>query len=155
MTPDLEGKLDQAYRTTVILAVAMIASVFLYAGVVELLPRLAPSGPPSGDAGTVGLLRQVFRGVALVNFLALAWLGGRARRPIGEPPVRLAKLRSLTTVSLALAEAIALYGLVLFFMSRDPSDFYYLLLVSLLSFIAVFPRYDRWKEALRDSPMSS
>lgn len=153
MTPDLEGKLDQAYRTAVFLAVAMIVSVLLYAGVVELLSRLAPSREPAAAPATVEVLRNVFRGLALVNFLALAWLGGRARRPAGEPEARLARLRALTIVCLALAESIAIYGLVLFFMSRDPMDFYYLLLVSLLSFIALFPRRDRWREALSDNPM--
>jgi hypothetical protein len=126
----------------------MIVFVFLYAGIVEILLRLAPSGGPPVDPDTVELLRQIFRGLALVNFLALAWLGGRARRPAGEPEACLARLRTLTIVCLALAESIAIYGLVLFIMSRDPMDFYYLLLVSLLSFIVVFPRRDRWREAL-------
>jgi F0F1-type ATP synthase membrane subunit c/vacuolar-type H+-ATPase subunit K len=145
---DLENKLGQAHRATVILAVAMIASVFIYAGIVELLPRLPPSSEPPAEPGTVELFRKIFRGLALANFLALAWLGGRARRPVGEPHARLARLKTLTTVGLALAESIALYGLVTFFLSRDPIDFYYLLLVSLLSFIVVFPRHDRWRETL-------
>ena len=153
MALDLDHQLSQAYRAMVILAVAMIASVLIYAGIVELLPRLAPSNGASVEAGTVDLLRQVFRGLALVNFLALSWLSGRARKPVGEPLVRLARLKTLTTVGLALAESIALYGLVLFVLSRDSVDFYYLFLVSLLSFIVVFPRHDRWRETLRDSPI--
>jgi hypothetical protein len=40
-------------------------------------------------------------------------------------------------------------------LSRDTFDFYYLLLVSLLSFIVVFPRYYRWREALNEMPMRS
>ena len=74
MALDLDHQLSQAYRAMVILAVAMIASVLIYAGIVELLPRLAPSSGASVEAGTVDLLRQVFRGLALVNFLALSWL---------------------------------------------------------------------------------
>ncbi len=140
--------LERRYRTTAIVAVAMIASVLMYAGVVELLIRLAPASGPSAEAGTVELLRQVFRGLALFHFIALAWLGGRARRPEGQPPARLQRLKTLTIVSLALAESIAVYGLVLFLLSREPIDFYYLLLISLLSFIVVFPRRDRWKDAL-------
>ena len=147
----LDEDLNRTYRATVILAVAMIASVFVYAGIVELLPRLAPSDGSSAEPGPVELFRKVFRGLALANFLALAWLGARARRPVGEPQARLARLRILTTVGLALAESIALYGLVTFFLSGNPFDFYYLLIVSLLSFIVVFPRYDRWREALMSS----
>ena len=153
MALDLEDTLAQAYRATVVLAVAMIAPVFVYAGIVELLPRLAPYSEPAMEPAMVGLLRNVFRGLALVNFLAAAWLGGRPPRPAGEALARLAKLKTLTTVGLALAESIALYGLVLFLLSRDSKDFYYLFLVSLLSFIVVFPRHDRWREALSEMPM--
>jgi len=38
-------------------------------------------------------------------------------------------------------------------LSRDSVDFYYLFLVSLLSFIVVFPRHDRWRETPKDSPI--
>lgn len=152
MTPGLEETLDRTYRITVIVAVAMIASVLMYAGVVELLKRLAPASGPSAEPGTVELLRQVFRGLTLVHFLALAWLGGRARRPEGKPLARLQGLKTLTMTSLALAESIAVYGLVLFLLSRNPIDFYHLLLVSLLSFIVVFPRRDRWEDALSEMP---
>jgi hypothetical protein len=111
----------------------MVASVFVYAGIVELPPRLAPASEPPMELVTVDLLRKLFRGLALVNFVGAAWLGGRPQRPAGEPLARLAKLKTSTTVGLALAESFALYGFVLFFMSRDSMDFYYLFLVSLLS----------------------
>jgi hypothetical protein len=151
---DREGELSQAYRSTVILAVPMIVSVFVYAGIVELLPRLA-SSEPAAEPATIELLRNVFRGLALANFLAAAWLGSRPPRPAGEPRAHLLKLKSWTIVGLALAESIALYGLALFFLSRDSTDFYYLFLLSLLSFILVFPRPDRWKDALNEVPMRS
>jgi hypothetical protein len=150
VTADVEEKLDQTYRVTLILAIAMIASVLMYAGVVELLSRLAPATPAS-DPETVELLRQVFRALALVQFVALAWLGGRARRPEGSTSERLQRLKTLSLVCLALAESIAVCGLVLFLLSRDPSDFYYLLLLSLLSFVLAFPRRDRFREALAGS----
>jgi F0F1-type ATP synthase membrane subunit c/vacuolar-type H+-ATPase subunit K len=153
VAPGLEDKLSQAYRSTVILAVAMIASVLVYAGVVEILPRLAPAIEGAMDPATVERLRKLLRGLALVNFLAAAWLGGRPQRPSGEPLARLARLKTLTVVGLALAESIALYGFVLFFLSRDSMDFYYLFLVSLLSFLVVFPRRDRWQAALSEMPM--
>ncbi len=153
MAPDLDDKLSETYRAAVILAVAMIASVLLYAGIVEILPRLAPGSEPGMEPATVALLRTLFRGLALVHFLAAAWLGGHPQRPAGEPSARLAKLKVLAIVGLALGESIALYGLVLFLLSRDSMDFYYLFLVSLLSFLLVFPRRERWREALTEMPM--
>ncbi|HJS72989.1 MAG TPA: hypothetical protein VJ921_01790, partial [Vicinamibacteria bacterium] len=112
------------------------------------LNRLVPVSSPPTDAATVDTLRQVFRGLALVHFVALAWLAPRARRPEGLKPARLQRLKTMTLVCLALAESIALYGLVLFLLSREPLDFYFFLLVSLLSFTLAFPRLERWREAL-------
>ena len=132
---------------TVILASAMILSILLYAGVVEILQRLAPS-EPLAEPRTAELLRRIFRGLALANFLGIAWLRGRARQTKGEPLARLARLKTLTTVCLALAEAIAIYGLVLFLLSRDSLDFYCLFLASALSFILAFPRPEVFRETL-------
>ena len=53
MAPDLDDKLSQAYRATAILSAAMIASVLVYAGVVEILPRLAPASEPGMEPATV------------------------------------------------------------------------------------------------------
>jgi hypothetical protein len=53
----------------------------------------------------------------------------------------------MTLVCLALAESIAVYGLILFLLGREPLDFYFFLLVSLLSFTLAFPRLDRWRQA--------
>ena len=77
LTPELDGKLEEAYRQTITIAGAMVVSVLLYAGVVAILNRLAPLTSPPADAGTVETLRQVFRGLALVHFLTVAWLAGR------------------------------------------------------------------------------
>jgi len=146
METELEEKLNQAYRVTAIIAGALVASVLVYAGVVELLDRLNPSVEPM-DRATRHLLRQVFRGLSLASFPLLAWLRGRSGQPGAEPLARLERLRTLTLIRLALAESIAIYGLALFLLTRDALDFYFLLMVSLLCFIAVFPRYDRWKQA--------
>lgn len=151
MTPGIDHQLDRVYRVTAIVSVAMVVSAVFYAGIVEILSRSLPSGEPVAERETIDLLRQIFHGLALVQFLVLVWLRGRSGRADGEPLARLARLRTLTMIRLALAESIAIYGLVLFFMSRDTSDFYYLFLVSLLSFVLAFPRRDRWKEALRDA----
>ena len=147
LTPELDGKLEEAYRQTITIAGAMVVSVLLYAGVVAILNRLAPLTSPPADAGTVETLRQVFRGLALVHFLAVAWLAGRPRQLEGPKPQRIQRLKAKTLMCLALAEPIAIYGLILFFLSRGPVDFYFFFLASLLSFGLAFPRRDRWRPA--------
>jgi hypothetical protein len=93
-------------------------------------------------------LRQILRGLGLVHLVALAWLGWRSKAPEGARAVRIQRLRGLTLVGLALADAIAIYGLILFLLSRVRQDFYFLFLLSVLGFALAFPRRDRWREAL-------
>lgn len=147
MNWEQEKRFDNAYRATVVVAIAMVASVLMYAGIVEFLGRVSPA-EPAAVPEMVPLLRQIFRGLALVTFLFLAWLGTRPAQSDGDPPARFGRLRSRTVLGLALAESIAIYGLVLFLLGRDPRDFYTLFAVSLLSFTVVFPRRDRWRDAL-------
>jgi hypothetical protein len=75
---DLENKLGQAHRATVILAVAMIASVFIYAGIVELLPRLPPSSEPPAEPGRSSFSERFF-GASLWP-ISWRWPGSAAAR---------------------------------------------------------------------------
>jgi hypothetical protein len=147
----MKDEVEQVYRITAVVAVAMVVSACFYAGIVEFLTRTAPSAEPAAPQETIDLLRQVFRGLALLQFLALTWLRNRPHPGVGEPRARLAKLRTFTIARLVLAESIAVYGLVLFVLSRDPSDFYYLFLFSLLCFVIAFPRRGRWEEVVGES----
>lgn len=71
----------------------------------------------------------------------------------GTGPPRASHLSSAAwaprIVTYALCEAPALFGLVLFFLGRNPSDFHIFQLISLFFFAAYFPRFSQWEEWYR------
>jgi hypothetical protein len=140
--------LRRTYRETAIACGAMVASVLVYAVVVEMLrTRLSPGG---GGAGVdADLLRYGFYLLAAVAGLAIPLL----RRPAeAGPAVREnvpARLRAGALVTASVAEAPAVLGLVLFLLAGRRQDFYLLAGWSLLLHLFYFPRYERWEEAAR------
>jgi hypothetical protein len=55
----------------------------------------------------------------------------------------------MTTVTYALCESIAIYGLILFLIGGRRFDFYSLVILSLIFFAVTFPRYAQWEEWLK------
>lgn len=54
-------------------------------------------------------------------------------------------LKTATVVTNAIAEAPAVYGLILFLIGGHVSGFYLLLAYSLVLLLASFPRYGQWE----------
>jgi hypothetical protein len=44
----------------------------------------------------------------------------------------------------------AVYGLVLFLIQGDTTDFYLFLMISLIYFTIYFPKYEKWEEWVRE-----
>lgn len=144
----MDGHQDvrRIYRETAIVCGAMVASVLIYAVVVEgLRGRLPPGGAGAGLVPDV--LRYALYVLAGVEGLAIPY----ARRA-AEAVVRghvLARLRAGALVAASLAEAPAVLGLVLFLLAGRREDFYVLAGWSLLLHVVHFPRVERWEEAAR------
>ena len=140
--------LRRTYRETAIVCGAMVASVLLYAIVVEVLrTQLPPGGVGAGV--NVDVLRYAFYLLAGIEGLAIPFVrraveAGSAAR--GRLPAR---LRTGALVAAALAEAPAVMGLVLFLLAGARRDFYALAGWSLLLQLFHFPRYERWEGAAR------
>lgn len=129
----------------------MLASLAFYAMVIEIMKtnRLPPP-PFAGDDPTV--LRYLFFAVGLAMLVMAR--GARARMlavstGASEERVGAGRLQIATIVSLAICEAIAVLGLVLFFLTGRSGDFYLFLAVAVLGFILNFPRWRHWEEAAR------
>ncbi len=140
------------FRTAVFVHVAVVAVVFLYAVMLEVLKaRLRPM--PRLAAGLdVQLLRYIFYGLAIgaVIVVRLANRGLLRDRP-GEPyPELLHRLSRAGILSSILCEAPAMLGLVLVLLTGATRDFYYLLFVSLVLAFMYFPRRRTWTEILRE-----
>jgi len=168
------NELKSAYRISLVIGLAMLASVAVYAVIVELMKRQGgfTSQPPPEE--TVSLLRYIFLGVAgmdliLILVLKRLMLGRKiSESPPAAPPSKAAApfpgvyqmkgfnypapilaLLTSSLISYALCEAPAILGLVLFFIGRKPSDFYLFLALSLVLFAVFFPRFSQWEDFIK------
>jgi len=136
----------RTYRETAIVCGAMVASVLIYAVIVEVLkPTLPPRG--AGAAINADLLRYAFYLLAGVEGLAIPFVRRAVEGPPRDRASVLARLRTGALVAAALAEASAVMGLVLFVLAGRRADFYLFAGWSLLLQLVHFPRQERWEEA--------
>ncbi len=157
MQPGSNDDLRKAYRITAIIGLAMIASLIVYAVVVELIKKQnAPFGgysplPPD----VLSTLRYALLGVVVVEFFVIRLLNTLTLS--GKVPLRSSavtvpfapeaqRLVSASVVTYALCESVAIYGLVLFLIQGNSNDFYLFLALSLLYFSIYFPKYGKWEE---------
>lgn len=157
MQPSSNDDLRKAYRMTAFIGVVMLASLIVYAVVVELIKKQnEPFGgysplPPD----VLSTLRTALLGVAAVEFFVIRllnklMLSGSA--PLQSSPTivqfapEVQRLMSAAIVTYALCESVAVYGLVLFLIQGNTNDFYLFLALSLVYFSIYFPRYGAWEE---------
>ena len=156
MQPRSNDDLRKAYRITAFIGLAMIASLIVYAVVVELIKEQnAPFGGFSPMPEVIATLRYALLGVAALEFFVIRLLNTLMLS--GKVPLRssaatvpfapeVQRLVSASIVTYALCESVAIYGLVLFLIQGNSSDFYLFLILSLLYFSIFFPKYGKWEE---------
>jgi len=156
MQPSRNDDLRKAYRMTAVIGLVMIASLVVYAVVIELIKKQnAPFGGFSPMPDVISTLRYTLLGVVVVEFFMIRllntlMLSGKA--PLRSSPTTIPfspavqRLVVASIVTYALCESVAIYGLVLFLIQGNTGDFYLFLAVSLFYFIVYFPRYGNWEE---------
>ena len=137
-------EIKKRYLATNFIGLIMIASVFGYCVVVEIIKRsLAPF------TGFINLSPQT---AATIKYILLCWSAGHyflikiLQKRFNTPPNL--NLPAGAVVSFVLAEAVALYGLIFFFIAGHAEDFYIFMAISLFFFYMFFPRFDRWEKLL-------
>ena len=128
--------LKARYLAVNFIGLAMIAAVFVYAGVVELIKwQLAPfAGFAKLDPHTVALIKYAFLALAAAQF-------GIIKAVQKILPTRSVDNLSLTAViTFALCESVAVLGLVLFLSGRPNPGFLYFYGDILRVFHPVFPQ---------------
>jgi len=134
-------ELKKRYLAVNFIGLAMIASVFAYAVVVEVVKRaLAPFQGFAGlEAAQIQMVKYLFVALALGQFLLIRvvqkFLVSRVAQFLPQAAV----------ISFALCEAVGLLGLVLFFLGGNPMDFYLFMLLSLFYFWFYFPKFRDWE----------
>jgi hypothetical protein len=145
--PPPRDELAKACRTAQMIGGALLVSLGLYVVVIDQIRRTrAPFG---GFAPAVphDLLRWIFAALALANLglaraLQRSILANAALPPVG-------RLLNAAIAALALCEAIAIYGFVLFILAGRPSDYYVFAAVAVVGFVLYFPRREAWEERAR------
>jgi len=152
---DLSG-LRKAYRTSSLIGAAIIASLFLYAVVVEV--GRAWLKPFLGFARVENalVLRYAFYAAAIVMVISSRILNSLILRKssLADAKAVIRKLSLAAIVSMALGEGPAVMGLALFLLGGFSRDFYMLLIVSLFLEFMYFPRLRNWQDYLKGLPLS-
>lgn len=149
-TPPTEFPLDPihaAHRRARLIVAAIASSLVAYVMVVEVLIRMQPGVAPAVDTRVI---RMAFYAVAVVAiFTATVMKGLLLRTAPPTPAARLMRLQSTTIMSAAFAELPAVLGLVLFFLTRQRSDFYALAVVSAYLLVRHLPQRETWENYVR------
>jgi hypothetical protein len=137
--------LKARYLVVNFIGLAMIAAVFVYAGVVEVIKwKLAPfAGFARLEPHTAALIKYVFLALAAAQFGVI-----KAVQKI-LPTRSVDNLSQAAVITFALCEAVAILGLVLFLLAGQGLDFYIFMVISLGFFTLFFPKYDQWEQRLR------
>jgi len=163
MEPNSETELKRGCRLARFIGTAMVFGVLVYALVVEIMRNNSafsrePLLPDAAES-----IKYLFLGLALIQFFLIRMIRRRflLREPeqasrlqtglqtglkTGSISIKVTRLLITSIVTYVLCEFVAVYGLVLFFITRSPFDFYLFMGISLLYFAAYFPRYAQWEE---------
>jgi F0F1-type ATP synthase membrane subunit c/vacuolar-type H+-ATPase subunit K len=149
--------LPQACRRAQIIGAALVLALVVYAVVVEIFTRRSPPFRGFAPDAQVGMMRLLLMITTIGNLIVgrvLRRQFDQARARAVSPGATGVGQRRFTqsVVELALAEAIAVQGLVLFMVGGQPMDFYGFAAVSLLVLAVYFPRLSRWEERVREGP---
>lgn len=148
MRPDQIPPLKQRYLVINFIGLAMIASVFVYAVIVEIFKRYyAPfTGFADLPPHLADMLRYILLFVALVFYLLIRVI--QKRLTAKSPKL----LPSIAIATFALCEAVAIFGLMLFLLTGNSLDFYTFFATSLFLFYLFFPKYDQWERLMAEQP---
>jgi F0F1-type ATP synthase membrane subunit c/vacuolar-type H+-ATPase subunit K len=149
MEPDSD--LKKVFRTTVIINGALVACLFLYALLVELVKfQLKPFPGLLVSGLRHQTLRYLFFGAAVgaVVFVRLAGRALHKMTPGEDLHHTIPRLSRTAVITSALGELPALLGFVLFLLTGFSRDFYVLLFVSLFLEFMYFPRLKAWQDLI-------
>lgn len=150
-----------AYRVSVIIGLAMMASLVVYLIVVVLIQNgtIALREQAALPVSTLERIRFVSLGIGVIVALLVRPIARRvlntggdvgAVRDAPSRPEAVASdtgpLATAAVITYALCEVPAIFGLVLYVLGRDVSDFYLFLILSLFSFSIHFPKFRQWEE---------
>ena len=155
---ELAADAQAACRRAQLIGVALVSSIVVYVFVLRVIA--ARHAPFIGFAPALDLrlLRVVFALVALVDLAMLRFVTSSvleaarsATTAVGGASVA-ARLLTLSIARLAICEAIAVLGVVLFLLGGRWADFSGFAVASLAALVFNFPRRAQWEDWVRQLP---
>jgi hypothetical protein len=150
---DFGAELKRQYRTTLVISISLVASLFLYAILVALIrAQMRPFQGLLVSGLSRQTLRYLFYGAAaaaviLVRFVGRAMLKASPEESAAQFIARLSRAAIMTG---ALGEIPAIAGFVLFLLTGLARDSYILAFVSLFLEFMYFPRLKVWQDQVRE-----
>jgi len=151
-----EQELDKRLMTLRIIWFAMLMSldIYLFVGI-----QVGTNVQSSINEDTLGILRTVLYAMAFAILIATRYirkliLSGKSE--VSQPAQvlkhpALQKYSAATIVALAMSESIGIYGLVLFFLGKNSTDLYLLILISAVAMVMYRPRKDEMLNLAQES----
>lgn len=153
------GDLGRGCRNAQLLGAQLILSVGIYGYVIETIRTVYAPFTGFSPIARLDLLRILLAAMAVASLVVIRilvpkLLAAQARgvEILGQPRASavVKKLFAVSVVALAMCEAIAIYGLVLFLIGGNRADFYGFAAFSLVAFAIHFPRRSQWEAWARD-----
>ena len=150
-------ELKSKYRKAVFIWIDMVFSIFIYALAVEIMKKnsaFLKTTSPLQEGGMPVFIVLVF---ATITFFLIKYIHNQMLyspppgNPEGSKGPLAPRLLKASLVSDAICESVAVYGLILFGLTKNPFDFYVFMALSLIYFAFNFPRYTQWEEWIQET----
>jgi F0F1-type ATP synthase membrane subunit c/vacuolar-type H+-ATPase subunit K len=141
-------ELKRSYKTASMIGVAIIAGLFVYLIVVEVLRTQLKPFRGFAPIPEMKTFRYIFYGLAVLEVLIIRLVQSLLlkRAPGDTAKIAVQKLFRTSILTVCLSEVPAILGLVLFLIGGLNKDFYALLAVSLVLVFMYFPRLASWQD---------
>jgi hypothetical protein len=155
-TLDDFSDLRKAHKTSSLVGAAALGSLFFYAVCVEAVRALFKPFLGFVRVEHTLSLRYTFYGAAIILVILNRVLNSFLLRKSAKGDIKAAvqTLSRAALISMALGEAPAVLGLVLFLLGGFSTDFFMLLIVSLFLEFIYFPQLRSWEDFIKDRPLS-
>jgi F0F1-type ATP synthase membrane subunit c/vacuolar-type H+-ATPase subunit K len=152
-------ELKKSYRIVLIIGSAMIASLFIYAALVVFMKSHYRPFEGLSPFSNIDILKYILYGLALCEFFLIGLikkmiisgklLSTESHQQKSQFTPHIQKQVKASIITFAICESVAVYGLILFFLSGSVIDFLGLFVLSLIYFIVFFPRYSQWEQQFK------
>jgi F0F1-type ATP synthase membrane subunit c/vacuolar-type H+-ATPase subunit K len=147
MSPTSREALMQLFRMTNYIGLAMVGSVFIYAGLVLGINHgyIPIKIPQTINLEVAAKVKYFFLFLSLCHYPVIKFFQKISIRAVY-------RLAAASIIIFTLSEIVSIYGLVLFLLTGDANNFFIFMAISLFYFYLFYPKYADW-ERLREQEL--